>query len=52
MAVNIWHESIKTVPKSDPQVVRIEFDKSDLGARKSHLPTASAFKNGNVVKHV
>lgn len=52
MATNIWHESIKTVPKSDPQVVRIEFDKSDLGARKSHLPTGSAFKNGNVVKHV
>lgn len=52
MATNIWHESIKTIPKSDPQVIRIELDKNDIGARKSHLPTGTAFKNGNTIKHV
>lgn len=51
MAVNPFHDSTSTVPKSDPKIERIEFDKSDLGARKSHL---GMIKHGNpyVIKHV
>lgn len=36
--VNIYQNSTKTIPKSDPQIVRVDMDKSDIGGRKSHLP--------------
>lgn len=52
MATNIWHDSTKTVPKSDPKVHRIAFDHQEIGARKSHLPSGTAFKNTNTIKHV
>jgi hypothetical protein len=42
--------STTTIPKSDPRIVRVGLDKSDLGARKSHLP--KNIKNDNSIKHV
>jgi len=42
--------STSTVPKNDPRVIRVDFNKSDLGARKSNLPTG--IKNDNSIKHV
>ena len=42
--------STTTIPKSDPKIVRIDMSKSDLGARKSHLP--KNIKNDNSIKHV
>ena len=29
----------KTVPKSDPQIVRVPLDQSDIGARKDFIPS-------------
>ena len=38
--VNIFQNSSKSVPESDEQIVRIDMTKSDIGGRKSHLPSA------------
>ena len=37
--VNIFQNSSKSVPESDEQIVRIDMTKSDIGERKSHLPS-------------
>ena len=37
--VNIFQNSSKAVPESDEQIVRIDMTKSDIGGRKSHLPS-------------
>lgn len=37
--VNIFQNSSKSVPESDEQIVRIDMTKSDIGGRKSHLPS-------------
>jgi len=47
---DIFQNPTKTLPKDDSRVVRIPLDKSDLGARKSHLPKTG--KNGNTIQHV
>lgn len=52
MATNIWQESRKSIPMDgDSRVTRIEFGKSDIGARKSHI-AGVAPKNGNSIQHV
>ena len=38
MAVNIFNNSTKSVPKSDSQIVRVDMEQLDIGGRKSHLP--------------
>lgn len=43
--------STTSIPMGDPRVQRVEFDKSDLGARKSHLKGLGA-KNSNSIQHV
>ncbi len=40
-----------TIPQSDPRVHRIDFEKSDLGARKSHTKGLGG-KNSNGIQHV
>lgn len=37
--VNIFNNNAKSIPESDEQIVRIDMDKSDIGGRKSHLPS-------------
>ena len=37
--VNIFQNNAKSIPTSDEQIVRIDMDKSDIGGRKSHLPS-------------
>lgn len=37
---NIFQNNAKSVPTSDEQIVRIDMDKSDIGGRKSHMPSA------------
>lgn len=49
--VNVFQDSTKTLPRSDARVVRIDFDKEDIGARKSHI-AGIAPKNSNTIKHV
>lgn len=39
--VNIFENTSKTLPKSDPQIVRIDFTESQIAGRKSHIPTPS-----------
>ncbi len=51
MGKDIFQESRSTIPKSDPRVERIDFDKEDIGARKSH--TSGAHKKNNYsIKHI
>lgn len=38
--VNIFQNNAKSVPESDEQIVRIDMTKSDIGGRKSHLPSS------------
>lgn len=53
MATNIWHDSTSSIPKDgDGRIVRVPFDKEDIGARKSHLAKASKGKNANSIRHV
>lgn len=35
---DIFQNRTKTLPKSDPQIVRVDMEQSDIGGRKSHLP--------------
>ena len=49
--MDIFKDPTKTIPKSDSQVVRIDFDESQLGARKSHIAKALK-RNENSIKHV
>jgi hypothetical protein len=51
MSVNVFKESRNSIPQNDPKVVRIEFDKSDIGATKSHLSGISK-KNDYTIQHV
>ena len=39
--MNIFQDPTKSVPKSDEQIVRVDMEQSDIGGRKSHLPSAS-----------
>lgn len=42
--------STTTIPKSDPKIIRVSMNNSELGARKSNMPTG--IKNDNSIKHV
>ncbi len=35
---DIFQNNTKNLPKSDPQIVRVDMEQSDIGGRKSHLP--------------
>jgi len=48
---DIFQEGRKTLPRSDPRIVRVEFDKEDLGARKSHTSGIHK-KNDFTIQHV
>ncbi len=37
--INLFQNSAKSIPESDEQIVRIDMTKSDIGGRKSHLPS-------------
>lgn len=48
---NLFQDSTKTLPKTaDSQIVRVDMEKSDIGGRKSHLPTAG--KNDMMIAHI
>jgi len=38
---DIFTNNTKVLPKSDPQIVRVDMEQSDIGGRKSHLPGQS-----------
>ena len=37
--LNIFQNSSKTIPTSDPQIVRIDMSQAEIGGRKSHMPS-------------
>ncbi len=37
--LNIFKNNASSIPTSDSQIVRVDMDKSDIGGRKSHLPS-------------
>lgn len=50
MAVDLFHNTAKSIPTSDDQIVRVDMEQIDIGGRKSHLP--SQMQNGVTVSHV
>ena len=36
--VDIFKNNTQRLPKSDPQIVRVDMEQQDIGGRKSHLP--------------
>jgi len=48
---DIFQEGRKSIPTSDPKVERIDWDKEDIGARKSHISGAHK-KNSYGIVHV
>lgn len=49
--MDIFQDKTKSIPRSDSKVERIEFDKSDMGARKSHI-SGCIKKNDMSIRHV
>jgi hypothetical protein len=48
---DIFRDNTKAVPKSDPQIVRVDMEEEQIGGRKSHLP--KGMKNDSMtVSHV
>jgi len=39
--VDIFQNNTKVLPKSDPQIVRVDMEQADIGGRKSALPGQS-----------
>lgn len=53
MAVDVFHDKTSSIPKGgNSNIERIDFDKSDIGARKSHLSDAFKVKSSYSIKHV
>ncbi len=38
--VDVFKNSTRKVPKSDPGIVRVDMEEADIGGRKSHMPNA------------
>ena len=49
---NIFHDSTKSLPKSDNRIQRVDLNYPEMGARKSHVPTATGGKNDQKIQHV
>jgi hypothetical protein len=48
--MSIFQDNTKTLPKSDPRIIRVPMDKDEMSARKSSMPTS--VKNDNNIRHV
>lgn len=48
---DIFQDPTKSIPKSDPRVVRVAFDQEELGARQSHIAGIHQ-KSSMDIKHV
>jgi hypothetical protein len=36
--MDIFRDPSKSLPKKDEQIVRVDFEEQQIGARKSHMP--------------
>lgn len=50
MKSDIFQDPSKTLPKSDPRIVRVPMKNDDMSSRPSSLPTS--IRNDNNIKHV
>ncbi len=50
MSVDIFHDSTRSVPKTDPRIISQDFAQQEQGARKAAMPKIP--KNDLVIKHV
>ena len=51
--MSIFQDNTKSIPMDgDSRVNRIEFGKSDIGARKSHTGRIGSLKNDMSIQHV
>jgi len=51
MAVDLFHNTAKSIPESDEQIVRVGMKQIDIGGRTSHLP-ASQTSPSMTISHV
>lgn len=45
---SIFQNPTASVPKNDPQIVRVDMEELQVGGRKSHLPNANKATDMNV----
>lgn len=45
---NVFQDNTKSVPKSDPGIVRVDMEQLDIGGRKSSLPATSMSKDMSI----
>lgn len=45
---SIFQDPTSSIPKSDPQIVRVDMEQLDVAGRKSHLPNANKATNMSV----
>jgi hypothetical protein len=50
MSVDIFHESTRTVPKTDPRIISQDLSQQDQGARKAAMPKIA--RNSLTIRHV
>jgi len=49
--MNIFQDPTKSVPRKDAQIVRVDFEQSEVAGRKDHLPKQG--KSGELpISHV
>lgn len=48
----IFQDPTSTVPRNDPQFIRVPFDGSDVGGRQDHIPKQPAAAAQMNVQHV
>ena len=48
---DIFHNSTKTIPTGDSQIIRVDMEQIDIGGRKSHLPSQQKSPEMNI-QHV
>jgi len=49
--VNIFQNGTKSIPTSDPKIVRVDMEQMDIGGRKSHMPKREV-NTDMAIKHV
>ncbi len=50
MSVDIFHDSTRSVPKTDPRIISQDFSQQEQGARKAAMPKLT--KNSLTIQHV
>jgi len=44
MAINIFQDNTKSIPKSSPNIVRVSMTENEIAGRKDHMPKAESSK--------